>query len=536
MTGWPALFGALGGVFLLFGLLSVLLLVAGAPTDLGWIWANVVIGVLLLGGAIATNFDTLRERMRSGEGRRIGKYGTSAVAQTAILLAILGALGFLANRYHKRFDASEAGVHSLSDQTQKLLASQQQDVQIVAFYAKVDQPNARALLDKYAYASEKVKVEYADPNARPDLVERYGIQPEKIGEGLLHVQIGEESVQVDQADEAKLTNAIVKLTRQGSKKVYFVTGHNERPAQGKGAEGKEGFANAAQALANENYTVESLNLETKAEVPDDADALILAGPTAPLRPGDADKLDRYLARGGALLAMVDPRAQTDVGAQLATWGVELGEDAVVDRLQSIFGQAMSPLAVPSAAHEITRDMREVTMFPMARTVTGRSAQGAAFVPLVTTSENAWGERDLEQLFEQGVAELSDADVKGPVSIGVAGTPKPVAAPPAPPAPAEGGETPAAPQPRLVVFGDADFASNQALDAYNNRDLFVNSVNWLLGDVESIAVRPARSRASRLTLSSEQFSQIRSLSLFVLPELIAVLGVWAWWSRRRAPGR
>jgi hypothetical protein len=61
---------------------------------------------------------------------------------------------------------------------------------------------------------------------------------------------------------------------------------------------------------------------------------------------------------------------------------------------------------------------------------------------------------------------------------------------------------------------------------------VNSINWLLGDVESIAIRPAKSRASRLTLSAEQFTTIRSLALFVLPQLIAVLGVWAWC----APGR
>jgi ABC-type uncharacterized transport system involved in gliding motility auxiliary subunit len=118
-----------------------------------------------------------------------------------------------------------------------------------------------------------------------------------------------------------------------------------------------------------------------------------------------------------------------------------------------------------------------------------------------------------------------------VTIAVAGRPTV-----ATPAPAAGADPNAVKQARLVVFGDSDFATNQMLGAYSNRDLFVNSVNWLLGDVEAISVRPPKSRASRLTLSSEQFSQIRALSLFVLPELIAVAGVWAWWSRRRAPGR
>lgn len=531
MSGYPALFGALGLVFVLFGLLSVLLFVAGAPPDFTWIGGNLVVGLLLLVVSVVTGLDSLRERMRSGEGRRIGKYGTSAVAQALIVLAIVGALGFLANRYHEKWDASEAKVHSISDQTQKLLAGLEQDVQVVAFYPKLDQANARALLDKYQYASERVKIEYADPNARPDLVERYGVTPEKIGEGLLYVKIGEESVQIDKADEEKLTNAIVKLTRRSHKKAYFVTGHNERAAEGKGADDKEGFAQAADALRNENYRFETLNLETKADVPDDADVVILAGPTQNLRPGDADKLQRYLERGGAVMVLIDPRANTDVGDVLAKWGVQVGADVIVDRVQGIFGQATTPLAGEYANHEITRDMREVTSFPMTRSLAIEPNAAQQIAAIVKTGRESWGERDLEQLFTSGVAELAPDDVKGPVTIAVAGRPMV-----ATPAPAAGAEPKAAMEPRLVVFGDSDFATNEMLGAYRNRDLFVNSVNWLLGDVEAISVRPPKSRASRLTLSSEQFSQIRALSLFVLPELIAVAGVWAWWSRRRAPGR
>jgi ABC-type uncharacterized transport system involved in gliding motility auxiliary subunit len=108
----------------------------------------------------------------------------------------------------------------------------------------------------------------------------------------------------------------------------------------------------------------------------------------------------------------------------------------------------------------------------------------------------------------------------------------VAAPPAD-APKEENQ-PAARKARIVVFGDSDFASNELLDAYRNRDLFLNTVNWLLGDVEAISIRPNKSRASRFQLSQEQFLRIRSLALFVLPEALGVLGVLAWWSRRRPP--
>ena len=83
----------------------------------------------------------------------------------------------------------------------------------------------------------------------------------------------------------------------------------------------------------------------------------------------------------------------------------------------------------------------------------------------------------------------------------------------------------------MVVGDADFASNGLLAQFRNRDLFVNAVNWLLGDVEAISIRPHTARASRMQLTSEQFTQLRFLSLFALPEAIAVLGVLVWWRRR-----
>lgn len=532
MTGMSAMLAALGGVFFVFGIISLLAaLLFGAWTDLYWIYGNFALGIGLLIAAVIGSYDTIRERARSGESRRIGRYGTSAIAQTAIVLAIIGMLAFLSVRYHHRFDVSVAGVHSLSDQSRKVLAGLERDVEVVAFYPKANQPGIEALLARYEYESPRFRVTYADPNRRPDLVERYGVAPEKLGQGLVRIAIGDESIEITEADEGKITNALVKLTRTGQKKVYFVTGHNERPVEGKGAEGKEGFSRAADALRNENYVVETLVLASKGDVPDDADVVVIAGPTRPLLPQEHDALDRYLARGGAVLAMVDPRAQTDLVERLEAWGVEVGDDAIVDRVQSIFGQAMSPLAAEYADHEITRDMREVTVFPMARSMRPRpGADGASLQPIVKTGRDSWAERDLEALFTRGVAELGDDDLPGPVPLAVAGRPAKTNGA----APADGDETP--PAPRLVAFGDTDFAANQAIGAYRNRDLFVNSVNWLLGDVEAISIRPSRSPASRLTLSTKQLSTIRYLSLFVLPEAIAVLGVIAWWSRRHAPGR
>ena len=167
-------------------------------------------------------------------------------------------------------------------------------------------------------------------------------------------------------------------------------------------------------------------------------------------------------------------------------------------------------------------MRETTLFHMARSV--RSREGADFTELVLTGDASWAERDLDRFFAEGQAELDAADLPGPVSVAVAGTLSFAGVPDE-----EGVETPV--EARVSVFGDVDFASNELLDAYRNRDLFVNTVNWLMGDVEAISIRPALSRASRFQLTAEQFVRIRTLSLFMLPEFLAIIGVWVWWARR-----
>ena len=202
---------------------------------------------------------------------------------------------------------------------------------------------------------------------------------------------------------------------------------------------------------------------------------------------------------------------------------------VVDRSLAVFGRAISPFAGSyDPTHEITRDMREPTLFHEVCSVTRSSQISGDLTEIVFTGDMSWAERDLAKLDAEGAAGMDEGDLPGPVPVAVAGRPTIARSE------EEGAPGVDAPEPRLVVFGDADFAANELIQAYRNQDLFVNSINWLMGDVEAISIRPNRSRASRFQLTQAQFQTIRSLSLFVLPEAIAVLGVFMWWSRRH-PG-
>lgn len=542
MQAWTSLVGWLGAVAVVFGLLSFLLvLFSGSPflgTDLWWILGNFVVGVALLVAALASNLDALRERLRSEEARRAGKYGTSAVLSTALAIALLALLAFLSTRYYSRWDFTEAQAHSLSQQSLQVLEGLERDVEVTAFYPPVGGMEARDLLERYTFRSDRFQVEFVDPQAQPGRVREFEIPEAKLEGGVLRIALGEEAVLVDEVNEQRVTNALVQLSRQERKKVYFLTGHGERPLEGEGADGAQGFAFASEALANENYGVERLLLAAQGDVPEDADVLVAAGPTRPFHESELRALERYVERGGALLVLVDPRAQTNLYERLGEWGVSVGEDVVVDRVKGLYGRPATPFSSAYGDHPVTEPLRDDTLFHMARSVSPRSGADGAFTELVRTSEDSWAEHDLELFFGKGRAEFGEDDRDGPVAVAVAGT-LPLGGGDAGAEAAQGeGEAPPedAPRARLVVVGDSDFATNQLVGEFANRDFFVNAVNWLLGDVEAISIRPERARATRLQLTGEQFLQIRYLSLFVLPEAIAAIGVFAWWSRRRAPGR
>ena len=77
--------------------------------------------------------------------------------------------------------------------------------------------------------------------------------------------------------------------------------------------------------------------------------------------------------------------------------------------------------------------------------------------------------------------------------------------------------------RLVVVGDADFATNALMEFGNNQDLFLNTIAWLAQEERQIGERP--SEGEKLTLTGYGEGLICLVSLGVVPGsaiLIAVL--------------
>jgi ABC-type uncharacterized transport system involved in gliding motility auxiliary subunit len=68
--------------------------------------------------------------------------------------------------------------------------------------------------------------------------------------------------------------------------------------------------------------------------------------------------------------------------------------------------------------------------------------------------------------------------------------------------------------RLVVIGDADFATNGYIDLLGNRDLLLNSLSWLTDEEALIARRPREIAEIARPLSPLVLTERQARLLFV----------------------
>ena len=83
----------------------------------------------------------------------------------------------------------------------------------------------------------------------------------------------------------------------------------------------------------------------------------------------------------------------------------------------------------------------------------------------------------------------------------------------------------------MVVGSSSWAANSFLNFNGNRDLALNTMNWLSSDEDLISIRPKEEEDRRITMTRAQLSWVRITSQFMLPLIVVFAGVSVWWRRR-----
>jgi ABC-type uncharacterized transport system involved in gliding motility auxiliary subunit len=465
------------------------------------------------------------------------KYGTYAAVYTIVIIAVLAAINFLANRYTKSYDATANKQYSLADQTKKVVSGLKQDV-TVAYYDKTSQfPQAKDLLDRYSALSPKLHVKLVDPDKKPQDAKSAGIRTY----GTIQVDSGTKKEEAKSLTEEEVTGAIIRSLKTGERTVCFVTGSGEHSPDDSD---RSGYSAVKDTLTRNNYKVRTVNLLTsgaaaapapgapatsapaaagKIAVPSDCTILVVGGPQHEYVQPEADAIKAYVEGGGHALIMLDPplnmgRSPIDENATmdkvLESWGVTMNKDLALDLsgIGQIFGLSEAvPLVTSYDSHQIVNQLKDVaTAYPLARTLDIKNGDKTTVEKLFSTSENSYATKDLAS----GQVKVDPKkDKKGPLLLAAAGTYN---------------GTPAG---RFVVVGSSQWIGNNFIRFNGNRDMFLNMINWLSADEDLISIRPKAPEDRPLNMTPQKINALYWLSIWIFPLAVVGFGMATWWKRR-----
>jgi len=381
-------------------------------------WSPVPLGLLIAGIVIVGLWVLFLGSLAPGFwGRRSTQVGTNAIIATLAMLVILGLINFLGVRYGQRVDLTENQLFTLSPLSQRVVKNLQQQVKVWVFDPKPN-PADQELLNNYRRYGSKLEYEFVDPQLKPGLAKKFNVQDR----GQVYLEYGPERKllqtvsDAERLSEVKLTNGIEQLTSDRTDTVYFLQGHGERSLE----QLEGGLSQAVSALKDKNFTAQPLNLADRAEVPEDASLVVVAGPKRPLFEGETQALRNYLSTGGSVLLMVDPDTNPGLDSLLADWGVKLDNQIAIDASgqgRSVGLGPATPLVTNYGNHPITRDFGSgFSFYPLARPVETKPVEGVKETPLVKTNEQSWGESNPQK---QPLEFEPKSDRPGPLTLGVA---------------------------------------------------------------------------------------------------------------------
>ncbi len=503
----------------------------------GWLaFLPLLAGLIISIFAIIVNY-----RVSASPGaRRTARRGIGTGVSVIVMLAILIFLQTLSYRHRVIIDTTRNKRFSLSPQTVKVLEGLRTDVRFTCFFKETspEKIELENMLSSYARLSPEIVYTFIDPDQDPVTARSYEVK--KFGS--IFIESDGKKEEVKGATESVLTNAVARITSGGIKTVYFTTGHGEKNINDPEP---SGYRMLRESLESENFVVRETLLPNSGRVPADCTVLVVAGPTDDILKSEQNWILDYITSGGKILLLLDPVTDIPLLEGIAAaFGITVNNDVVVDRAgKALAGNFLTPVVNRYGKHSITSGFRNFSFFPQARSISvGKDLPvGLSVTILCTTDKSAYAEYDIETLLSGSTQYQPASDKVGPLDLAAA------AEMVTPLSPGRGGadnidsSSVSAGEPmknssvisRLAVFGDSDFCGNSNLRLSGNRDLLMNTFNWLAEEEDLIAIRPKDSLTQPVVLTSRQGRVVFWLPVVGLPAVVAVIGIIVFVNRRRS---
>lgn len=451
---------------------------------------------------------------------RTTKHGLNMGTLILLVLAGLSAINVIAVRKNKIFDVTEEKLFSLSQQSLDILKSLKSPVRAVIFFRGDKNRDSlaaiRETLRPYDENSTQFDIEFYDSYVENAKAQSYlNSLPDKDSAAnkvfVFFEQEGRRERVAAPFGEAEITSALVKVTRNATKKIYFLTGHGERDLE---SEGDGGFKTLRDELKRVAADVQPINLVDSPEIPQDAAVIVVAGPKSALLANEIERLVNYAKGGGNLMVMADPGEKSNIQSLLTPLGVEFSNTYVVSVGMQV--QGLGPEVVAATDFDQTSEITK----PFLKGNTFALFYLAAEVKKATNFETSWKYIDLVKSGQRSLAlsELSNTAKRSELrAFNLASYVK-----------GKFGEK----EFQLVAFGDSDFAANNLITQPTNLNLAMNAFAALTGEKELISIRPKQPKATKLTLTNGIWLGVIGAGVS-FPILLLVIGSAIWFRRRSA---
>lgn len=506
---------------------------------------------LLIAGLLATG--TALIALRKDIAQLFRQRRGEMLLSTAGTVAVLIALAWVAALFPLRLDMTEEKHFSLAPQTVHMLKTINKPVHIVFFHDRGMRETVE-LYEQIAAQNPKITVEFFDPLLNPAQAKLRGV--EFAGTALF--QSESRKLTVNGPTETDIANGILRVAQAKQQIACFLDGHGEpdpfsleshdhmegETGHAHGIETKvvqherHGMAKARTGLEAMNYLVEKISLIQSRAALSRCSVLVVAGPQMALLPGEVEAIDAFLDEGGSALFMLEPFVKTGLEPVIEKFGIVVDNTMVIDPASHFWADPSTPAVSDYNRHEITTRL-PLSFFPGVRSMsaTKEPVAGVSVRPVVNTSKKSYSSQD-----KTSGGFIEGESKNGPLTIMVTANINPSTvesaeslmrkirgeevAEPETPAPAVTRKAA-----RIVVAGDADFATNSFYHILGNGALFLNTVNFLASRENLIGLEPRTYDLPTVSMTNTQMKATFILSIILIPLLMAAIGVAVWWRRR-----
>lgn len=451
---------------------------------------------------------------------KAGAYSSTMIVIVTVAAVFLNLMVNELPESAQTIDVTNNKLYSITEDTEKFLEQISEDITIYVMAPEANHDsNVEKTLKKYQEANSHIKVEYKDPSIYPAFASKYS--DSSVSSGSLIVEGSKRSKVIDYNDlyqsemdystytntvtgydvEGQVTSALSYVTSDSNAKVYAITGHGE----------KEVTDSFSGSLTKANLEVESLNLISAENIPEDAQAILIMAPQSDFSADDVKKVKKYLDNGGNALVTMGWTEKTmdNLNGIFSEYGLSVGREIVLESNVGNYSQNPFYLLPTISSSDITSTVADnyYIFMPYSVGITvNYDDENNSITTLLSTSESSYGKADVQNAASY---DKEEGDVDGPFYLG-----------------AYSERTIDEKTSKLVLYSCDSIFTDEAdsMVAGANKELFKSSVNNIVTADVSISIPVKDYETSYLTVPQLQAVLIGVITILVIPVILLLTGI------------